>query len=400
VSTPAPLSADELARTLRPFADARMLPRAAYVDEDVLAWERSHLFDGGWVCAGRVDELSGDTNQHAVRVGATGVLVTRDGDGEVHAFANICRHRGHELLPCGASTKRGVVQCPYHAWSYELDGSLRTTPHAGDGIDRAALGLLPVRHEVWNGWVFVNVAGDAPPFAKHVGGLTELLAPWQCDRLAVGATHHYELAANWKIACENYHECYHCPLIHPELSRVSPPDSGDNIEAVPGAFVGGGMVLADHAVTMSLDGSSGGVPLPGLDEQRRREVMYVNLLPNLLISLHPDYVMTHRIEPVTARTSRVECQWLFDPAALARDDFDPTYAVDFWDLTNSQDWRAVESVQRGLDSPRFVPGVFTEAEDAVYHFATALASAYLGGPLTRRSVTTNRSEEPEGAQHG
>jgi glycine betaine catabolism A len=394
VSTPAPLPADELALTLQPFADARMLPRAAYVDDDVLAWERTHLFDGGWVCAGRVDDLGRDAqddkaNQHATRVGNTGVLVTRRDDGEVHAFANICRHRGHELLACGASAKRGVVQCPYHAWSYELGGELRSAPRAGDGIDRSSLGLLPVRHTLWNGWVFVNVDGKAPPFEDHVGALTELLAEWQCDRLVVGATHHYDLAANWKIACENYHECYHCPLIHPELSRVSPPDSGKNIESLAGSFVGGAMVLADHAVTMSFDGSSGGVDLPGLTDERRRQVMYVNLLPNMLISLHPDYVMTHRIEPVTARTSRIECQWLFDPAAIARDDFDPSYAVDFWDLTNTQDWHAVESVQRGLDSPRFVPGVFAEAEDAVYHFATALASAYLGGPLTRRPVASN-----------
>jgi glycine betaine catabolism A len=409
--TPAPLSPEELALTLRPFSEARMLPRDAYVSDDVLAWERAHLFDGGWVCAGRVDDLGGDANQRAIRVGATGVLVTRDDsqDGEVRVFANICRHRGHELLPCGASTRRGVVQCPYHAWSYELDGGLRSAPHAGDGIDPTVLGLLPVRHAVWNGWVFVNVDGNAPPFEEHVGGLTQVLAPWQCERLVVGATHHYDLAANWKVACENYHECYHCPLIHPELSRVSPPDSGDNIESLPGSFVGGTMVLADHATTMSLDGSSGGVALPGLSDALRREVMYVNLLPNLLVSLHPDYVMTHRIEPVTARSSRVECQWLFDPESVARPDFDPSYAVDFWDLTNMQDWRAVESVQRGLDSPRFVPGVFAEAEDAVYHFATALASAYLGGPLTRRSVTstaatnvtsTVTSTAPEGAQHG
>jgi len=315
----------------------------------------------------------------------------------VHAFANICRHRGHELLPCGATAGRGVVQCPYHAWSYELDGGLRAAPHAGPGIDPTHLGLLPLRHAVWNGWVFVNVDGRAPAFEEHVGGLTELLAPWGCDGLAVGATHHYDLAANWKIACENYHECYHCPLIHPELSRMSPPDSGENVEHLDGSFVGGTMVLADHAVTMSLDGASGGGMLHGLTDERRREVMYVNLLPNLLISLHPDYVMTHRIEPVTPGTSRVECQWLFDRETVARPDFDPSYAVDFWDLTNTQDWRAVESVQRGLDSPQFVPGVFAEAEDAVYHFATALASAYLGGPLTRRSVT---STTPGGAHHG
>ncbi|HSJ91753.1 MAG TPA: aromatic ring-hydroxylating dioxygenase subunit alpha [Ilumatobacter sp.] len=404
--TPAPLSPDDLALTLRPFAEARMLPRDAYVSDGVLAWERVHLFDGGWVCAGRVDETGrGDANQHAVRVGATGVLVTRASDGAVRAFANVCRHRGHELLPCGASAQRGVIQCPYHAWSYELDGSLRAAPKAGPGLDPSRLGLVPVRHEVWNGWVFVNVDGSAPPFEEHVGGLTDLLAPWQCGRLVVGATHRYDLDANWKIACENYHECYHCPLIHPELSRVSPPESGDNVEDLPGAFVGGTMVLADHATTMSLDGASGGLALPGLSDALRREVMYVNLLPNLLVSLHPDYVMTHRIEPATPRTSRVECQWLFDPDAVARPDFDPGYAVDFWDLTNRQDWQAVESVQRGVDSPRFVPGVFAEAEDAVYHFATALASAYLGGPLTRRSVTstatsTATSTRPERAQHG
>ena len=113
------------------------------------------------------------------------------------------------------------------------------------------------------------------------------------------ATHHYELQANWKIAIENYHECYHCPLIHPELCRVSPSDSGDNIDDLPGAWVGGDMDLAERAETMSLDGRSGGVVLPGLDERRRRQVLYLNLFPNLLLSLHPDYVMTHRIEPLT-----------------------------------------------------------------------------------------------------
>jgi Rieske 2Fe-2S family protein len=383
---PAPLDPDDLARTLLPFGRARMLPRAAYVDDAVLAWEREHLFDGGWVCAGRASSVAEPGTQHATRVGATGILQVRDGDGALRVVANICRHRGHELLPCGATTSRGVVQCPYHAWTYELDGTLRLAPHAGADIDTATLGLVPLRHAEWGGWVFVNVDGAAPPFEEYVGGLAGLLAPWQCERLAVGETHHYDLAANWKIACENYHECYHCPLIHPELCRVSPPDSGDNIDDLPGAFVGGSMVLADDATTMSLDGSSGAPPLPGLDERLRREVMYVNLLPNLLISLHPDYVMTHRIQPVTPRTSSVECQWLFDPEVAASPAFDPSFAVDFWDLTNRQDWAAVESVQRGLDSPRFVPGVFADAEDAVYHFATALASAYLGGQVRRGSV--------------
>ena len=253
-------------------------------------------------------------------------------------------------------------------------------------LDPAQLGLVPVGVDTWGGWVFVNVDGRAGPLADHVGGFAAIAANWECDRLVVGATHHYELRANWKVAIENYHECYHCPLIHPELCQVSPPDSGDNVDDVPGAFVGGSMVLEPHASTMSFDGESHGVPLPGLTDQQRREVMYVNVFPNLLVSLHPDFVMTHRITPVTPTTSSVECQWLFDPDAVADPTFDPSYAVDFWDLTNRQDWAAVESVQRSLGSPLFVPGVFTEAEDAVYHFATMVASAYLGRQLARRPV--------------
>ena len=202
----------------------------------------------------------------------------------------------------------------------------------------------------------------------------------------VAATHEYELRANWKIAIENYHECYHCPLIHPELCRVSPSDSGENFADEPGAWVGGDMELADGAATMSLDGRSGGVVLRGLDERQRRQVLYLNLFPNLLVSLHPDYVMTHRIEPLTPTTSWVECQWLFPPEATDRPEFDPSYAVDFWDLTNRQDWAAVESVQRGVSSPRFVPGLLSGSEDAVYQFVTLVAGGYLGGELVRGMV--------------
>ena len=116
-------------------------------------------------------------------------------------------------------------------------------------------------------------------------------------------------------------------------------------------MVGGDMDLGDHAETMSLDGRSGGIVMPGLDELQRRQVLY-EPVPQPAGELHPDYVLTHRIDPVTPGTSRVECQWLFPPEAVERPGFDPSYAVDFWDLTNRQDWAAVESVQRGVASPR------------------------------------------------
>jgi Rieske 2Fe-2S family protein len=208
----APLDVDALDATRQPFGRARMLPREAYVDPEVLAWERRHLFDGGWVCVGRSAELTGQPgDQAAVRVGATSVLLTCDATGRVRAFANICRHRGHELLACATTTRRGVVQCPYHAWSYGLDGGLRVAPHAGamSNVVPDELGLVPVSLARWAGWLFVNVDGLAAPFDEHIGGLADLLAPWGPDGLRVAATHHYEVAANWKVVVENYHECAH-----------------------------------------------------------------------------------------------------------------------------------------------------------------------------------------------
>ena len=172
---PAPLPLDQVEAALAPFGHSRMLPGAAYVDPAVLEWERRHFFDASWVCAGRLADLAAPRAQKAVRAGSTSVLLSRDADGQLHAFANICRHRGHELLACGASTVRGVIQCPYHAWSYELDGSLRLAPHFGDvpNFDQSAMGLVRVAHAEWGGWVFVNVDGQAPPFEEHLGGFAD-----------------------------------------------------------------------------------------------------------------------------------------------------------------------------------------------------------------------------------
>jgi Rieske 2Fe-2S family protein len=300
----------------------------------------------------------------------------------LRAFFNTCRHRGHELMPCGASARRNAIHCPYHAWTYGLDGSLRATPRFDPppGFDLSEYGLVPVRCEEWQGWLMVNVSGDAPPLAEHVGALDALIAPYECGRLVVAASHEYTLQANWKLPIENYHECYHCPAIHPELCVVSPPTSGDNYD-LPGMWFGGTMDLEPHAETMSMSGTSGGVVLRGLDERLRREVIYVGLFPNLLLSLHPDYVMTHRIEPRAANESWVECQWLFAPEATERDDFDPSYAVDFWDVTNRQDWHACEGVQRGVESRGYRPGPFSQAEDAVQQFVTFVAHSYLDGSL-------------------
>ena len=376
---PPPLDPAVLAESLRPFGQSRMLPRAAYTDRAVFEWEQRHFFGGGWMCVGRSDQVANPGDQRAEAAGVGSVLLTRDDDGILHAFANTCRHRGHELLPCGAAASQGVIICPYHAWTYSLAGDLRAAAGFKNqpGFDAGQWGLVELPCVEWHGLIFVDSGGTAAPLTDALRTLDAMLAPYEMSRLAVAGTHEYDAAANWKILTENYHECYHCPSIHPELCRVSPPKSGDNYD-LPGAWVGGTMELRPGMATMSLDGVSNGIPLRRLDEKGLRTVLYVNVFPNVLISPHPDYVMVHRLVPVAVDRTRIECSWAFAPEATARPDFDPSYAIDFWDLTNRQDWAACESVQRGLASPHAEPGPLSPSEDAVYQFVTMVARGYLG----------------------
>lgn len=366
-----------------------MLPAAAYTSEEVLAWERRHLFAGGWTCLGRLDELlpaalddGRPATQRALMVGDVAALLTRAAEG-VRMFANTCRHRAHELLPDGDASARKSVICPYHAWSYDLGGDLIAAPGYRDepGFDDAAYSLVELPVAVWQGWVFGHAAHrlgdpDVVSFADWIGGLDRLVAPYDVASLVLAERHSYEIAANWKIVAENYHECYHCPLIHPELCQVTPPTSGDNYDE-PGAWVGGSMVLRDGMQTMSLTGESNGTPIPGVSPTA---VEYLHVLPNLLISPHPDYVMTHRLVPLAPGRTWIECSWYLVPDADGSVP-DPAFAVEFWDLTNRQDWGACESVQRGLESPHYAPGPFSPSEDAVERFVALVSRAYIGEPV-------------------
>lgn len=364
----APVDPQALAETLRPFGSSRTLPAQAYTDPEVLAWERRHLFAGAWTCLGRVESVCAGASHRALDVGDVAVLLTVH-DGRLRAFANVCRHRGHELLPVGAAADRPVVVCPYHGWAYGLDGALSAAAgmRGAAGFEPGEHGLVELPLAVWQGWVFVNALGTAPSFVDYLGALDGLIAPYRPARLRLAARHEYEVAANWKVVVENYHECYHCPRIHPELCKVSPPASGANYD-LPGAWVGGDMDLRPHAETMSLDGRSGGTPIDGAPP---RTVRYVGLFPNLLVSAHPDYVMTHRLTPLAPGRTHIECCWY-----LPGGDTDPAYAVDFWDITNREDWAACESVQRGLSAPHFRPGPLAPGEDAVYQWMTLVARAY------------------------
>jgi glycine betaine catabolism A len=360
------------------------LPREAYVDDSVLRWELEHFFDGSWVCVGRARDLPAGGDRRAVAVGRESVLLVRDAAGELRAFYNVCRHRGHELMAVGGVANGRFVRCPYHAWAYGTDGGLRGAPGFGEfpGFERGEYSLVPLRIAEWHGWLFANASGDAVPFEEHVGNFGDMIRGHRSEELVCAARHSYEVGANWKILVENYHECYHCPSIHPELCKVSPPKSGEDHEA-EGAWIGGSMELEDHAQTMSLTGESHAPRLPHLAAGQEREVYYYQLLPNLLISLHPDYVMTHRLHPLAPGRTAVECEWLFSEEAVETEGFDPSYASEFWDITNGQDWHACEGVQRGVSSRGYRQGPLSPEESTVGKFIATVAQGYLDGGISR-----------------
>jgi Rieske 2Fe-2S family protein len=374
-----PLRSEDVEQTCRPLEEATMLPRAAFTEPAVLDWELDALFLGGWVCAGHVDQVSQRGQYLTVSIGTESIVVIADDDGVPHAFHNVCRHRGARLLEAPEGTSRRL-QCPYHAWCYAFDGSLKNAPHTGNlhDFDPAINGLHEVRTAVQHGLVLIDPSGTAGPSEDLVGDLAPLLQRYRLQDLERTTRVVYEVDANWKAIAENYNECLHCPGVHPELNRLSHYLSGDSLEGA-GAWCGGSMTLSDGADTMAREGGGlhGRPPIEGLGDQELRSIFYFLLFPNTLISLHPDYAMLHTLWPKAPDRTEVICEWFFEPRTIAAEGFDDSDAVGFWDQVNKEDWRVCELAQRGMTSRAYTPGRYTEQEDDVHAFDVMVAGRYL-----------------------
>ncbi len=290
----------DVARTQQPVERATMLPPAAFADPGVLEWELDQIFRG-WVVAGHVSAVD-EPGKFLVReLGTDSVLIVGGQDGTPRAFLNVCRHRGARIVEETEGQVRKRLRCPYHAWSYDLNGELRAAPHM-DGVeefDFACNGLLGVRLAVVGGLVLIDLSGVAPDPDDHVGELIDHLDRYRLTELRRAGEATYEVAANWKGIAENYNECLHCPGVHPELNALSDYMSGDEVIG-EGAWCGGSMTLREDASTMALEDAghtSDRPPIEGLTEEQAKTVLYFAVFPNALVSLHPDYVMLHTLWP-------------------------------------------------------------------------------------------------------
>jgi Rieske 2Fe-2S family protein len=361
------------------------LPREQYLSAEAFQREKERIFCHEWFCAGRAEEVPNPGDYLLLYVAGESVLLVRGRDGALHAHYNVCRHRGSQLVfgesagvpdtanaagaakacpgltgPTGTFTSG--IRCPYHAWTYNLDGTLRTAPflEEGDGFRREDLPLHRVGVDTWGGFVFLKLTPEAgSTLADQLGGAPERVRRYPLADLRVARRIRYEVSANWKVIVENYNECYHCGPVHPELCRV-----------VPAFRQKGGMDLdwergvphKEGAWTFTLSGTTTRRPFAGLnpDElvRHKGELMY----PNFMLSLSAEHAAAFTLWPHGAGHTTVVCDFLFHPDEMTRADFDPSDAVEFWDITNRQDWVICESVQRGMTSRVFRQGFYAPME--------------------------------------
>jgi Rieske 2Fe-2S family protein len=397
-TAPGILTEAELDSVRRPYRGARLLPGRAYHDEAIHEWERENFLRADWVVVGRTSEAPDRGTYFVTELDGEPIIVVRGRDSELRAFYNVCQHRGTAVVEeaCGKAVR---FQCPYHAWIYDLDGKLIRAKHTED-LDDFSLetyGLRPIHLDTWQGFVFLNLDPDASPLAHQLGDLVENLGRFDFGILQPARRMGYDVSANWKFIAENYSECYHCPPLHPQLNKLTPYDLGGDFET-SGAWQGGWMELADGVEKMALDGGQGsrrGRPaMCGMSAEDERRIFYYVLWPTAFLSIHPDYLLVHRLIPDGPARTKVICELLFEPETMARPDFDPSDAIAFWDLTNSQDWHVCELQQRGTKSRSWVAGRYSNQEASVHAFDQMVADRYAGESFSSARTVRERYDVP------
>jgi Rieske 2Fe-2S family protein len=362
-------------------AGAKSLRQKYFVSPEVFADEQKKIFSKQWLLVGHQSQIPDAGDYIVQQVIGESLIVIRDKSEEIHGFLNVFRHRGTRLKEdtCGHAA---AIQCPYHAWTYGLDGRLIGAPHMDEvqGFDKADYSLHSVNLGLWEGFSFVNLGNasterrgyksDAATGRDGFVSLEDWFAPlkgkfshWNMSILRPAKRVEYHVRANWKLMFENYSECYHCPGVHPMLSKVSPYDSAEN-DLAEGPFLGGFMKI-NPGKSLSMSGNACALQIEHdheHDKESTQRVFYYSIFPNMLLSLHPEYVMVHQLWPQSPERTLIVCDWFFHPEAFTRKDFNPEDAIEFWDMTNKQDWHVCELSQQGIASRAYEPGPYSPRE--------------------------------------
>jgi glycine betaine catabolism A len=337
------------------------LPGRYYTDPAIFAAEQALILEQGWFCAVLAADIPSAGDFETVQVGRESVIVARGRTGAVHAYLNVCRHRGARLCTEEKGSVRRSFQCPYHAWTYGLDGKLIAAPNIASmpDVDRHRYGLDRVAVQEWLGYVWVCLADEPPSFSDTVVadvttrlGSPDAIVGYDVAGLKLGRRISYDVAANWKQIVENFMECYHCGTIHPELTEVL-PEFADGLAAQ--YFVGHGAAFGEDVAGFTVDGSAGHARIPGVAAEQDRRYYAITVRPQVFVNLVPDHVVFHRMFPLTADRTLVVCDWLYLPEVVDSG-ADLDRSVELFHRVNQQDFEACERCQVSMDSRSYARG--------------------------------------------
>ncbi|WP_209205375.1 aromatic ring-hydroxylating dioxygenase subunit alpha [Rhodococcus sp. 1R11] len=351
------------------------LPGRYYTDPAIFELEQEKIFEELWICAVRAADLDKPGAFRTVQIGRESVIVTRTRTGAIKAYLNVCAHRGARICMEDKGEVKRSFQCPYHAWTYDLDGKLIAAPNLTKmpDIDRVRYGLSSVSVEEWLGYVWVNLSDNPASFDTTVVqdirdrlGDVESIDRYKIEDLGLGRRVSYDVKANWKLIIENFMECYHCATIHPELTEVL-PEFADGYAAQ--YYVGHGAEFGESVRGFTLDGSEGHDSIPGIAPEQDRRYYAITVRPQVFVNLVPDHVIIHRMYPLAADRTLVECDWLYLPGVVASGR-DLQKSVELFHRVNLQDFEACERCQPAMSSRKYRDGgvlVGSEHHIGIFH---------------------------------
>jgi Rieske 2Fe-2S family protein len=358
-----------------PEVDSRAhpgLPGRDYYSPEIYELEKERIFFRNWFCVGREEQLANAGDYLTEEIAGESLIATRTRDGELRAFYNVCAHRGTKLCERRSGHVSRQFVCPYHAWSYGLDGRLLKMPNVRDeaAIDREKYGLKPVAVESWDGMIFVNLAEDPRPLVDQLA--IEAGEPLSWGRYRVGelrVAHRivYEVRANWKIIHDNFNECLHCPSVHPGLAKIVPIYRTGQV--IDDEREDGGVSLGEGMNAFTASGTTALPELPGLSKIDRSSYYGYTTFPNVMMNLLSTGVMSYTLYPRAADHTSIVSEYLFRPEASAADDFDCSDMVKFLDQVSVEDWAVCEKVQQGIQSRGYDCGIYPQEDSILHEFA-------------------------------
>jgi len=348
---------------------AHTLERDYYVNPSILQREYNNIFFRNWICAGRSSELTEVGQYKLINIDTESVIVLRENNGDLKAHFNVCRHRGTRICKKEAGQFSKSIQCGYHGWTYGLDGKLIGAPHMDtvEGFKKDDYPLHSVTLAEWEGFIFINISDNPENFDTTFAPLFGRFSNWNISELVVQETKEYVVKGNWKLVIQNYCECYHCPILHPDLAAIHNYMGGQN-DLHQGPFLGGFMEFNEDKDSITSSGDLCCPPLKNVKDGDLKRVYYYSISPNMLLSLHPEYVMYHTVWPDGVDKCKVTCSWLFENDVVKSGKHKTQDAIDFWDMTNKQDWYISELSQLGIQSKKYSPAPYSGQESLLAAF--------------------------------